>query len=302
VCACGGSACATPMSSRWWILSWDGCELVSDDCVRTVTLGGLYYDNAQCSFTARETLDLHFTYFDTESCCDRLRIDGRVGSYSGSGPEASSLPITIWEGETLNWESDFSVTRTGWEVCASELGSEPDSYGDAGILGLGVPDVVVFAPLTIVILAIVMVSRVMKKARTTGQRPATIVRQMTRFRRPQSHGSVQNAAGGSSVAAVAAIAPIASVSSVSSVSSVAPMAAGGTGSMTDQLTQLSHLRDQGILSEAQFEAGKARILGVQPNQAPIAMAVPSQYIVPMAQPVQAQATLVQATVVQGMPM
>ena len=38
-------------------------------------------------------------------------------------------------------------------------------------------------------------------------------------------------------------------------------AASGTGDMLDQLSRLGELRDQGILTDAEFAAQKARILG-----------------------------------------
>ena len=42
----------------------------------------------------------------------------------------------------------------------------------------------------------------------------------------------------------------------------APQAAGGSeGSITDELTKLAALRDQGVITDADFEAGKAKVLG-----------------------------------------
>jgi hypothetical protein len=42
----------------------------------------------------------------------------------------------------------------------------------------------------------------------------------------------------------------------------APQAAGSSeGSITDELTKLAALRDQGVITDADFEAGKAKVLG-----------------------------------------
>lgn len=41
----------------------------------------------------------------------------------------------------------------------------------------------------------------------------------------------------------------------------APAAAAGEGSMIDQLKQLGELKDSGVLTEAEFEAQKAKLLG-----------------------------------------
>ena len=46
----------------------------------------------------------------------------------------------------------------------------------------------------------------------------------------------------------------------SAVAASVPPSGGGVASMLDQLTQLGQLRDAGVLTEAEFEAQKQRIL------------------------------------------
>lgn len=43
----------------------------------------------------------------------------------------------------------------------------------------------------------------------------------------------------------------------------APTAPADVTAIIEQLTQLGHLRDAGVLSEAEFQVQKARLLGVQ---------------------------------------
>lgn len=95
------------------------------------------YFKTYCSSVAGQCLQMTFTNFDTESCCDELTIYNGpdlsspvIGTYAGS-----SLPnggtITANSGcLTIYWDSDGSVTGDGWEFSLSCVTCPPPSCSD----------------------------------------------------------------------------------------------------------------------------------------------------------------------------
>ena len=65
-----------------------------------------------CELTVAAEGTLRTSWFETESCCDKLVVDG--AAYSGPvGPNVTDLSV----GSTLLWRTDFTVPSSGWTVC-----------------------------------------------------------------------------------------------------------------------------------------------------------------------------------------
>jgi hypothetical protein len=291
-----------------WQASGD-CVFTSDNCVRSGTSTGSlsdshYGNNERCELRAVNDLRVYTSWFSTESCCDEISRENGGGQWSGSDPGTLD-GLMLNGGDALVWDTDVSFTSSGWELCGypgfSDCSSCVPNYysapigmsgcsscGDGGgPSGGGFYFPPYIAPVLIMTLFVPFSVYAKIRARRTNQPMRAVVRQMTRGRLNHMLGAYAQRPPVAQAQTVAN--PIAQVAPAVPV---APMASGGTGSITDQLQQLSHLKNQGILSDAQFEAGKARILGTQPQQA-----LTSQYVVPMAQPVVAQAVPADTTVV-----
>ena len=71
-------------------------------------------NNEYCEFTALQPGTVSATFFETESCCDHVTLDG--SRFSGN----SGNPLTTTDvdaGDPVIWDTDFSVVRKGFEVC-----------------------------------------------------------------------------------------------------------------------------------------------------------------------------------------
>jgi hypothetical protein len=83
-------------------------------CFRSPNYPSNYGDNQQCTITAHEAVTLSVTAFSTESCCDKLTVNGV--QYSGtSGPDG----VQVVADSTITWTSDSFTSRTGFEVCGA---------------------------------------------------------------------------------------------------------------------------------------------------------------------------------------
>ncbi|WP_449281475.1 SHOCT domain-containing protein [Leucobacter sp.] len=82
-------------------------------------------------------------------------------------------------------------------------------------------------------------------------------------RRQQQRWAAQDAAAaaaGSAPPAAPAAAPVPAAAVAEPPAASAPAAGAGTASVIEQLTQLGRLRDSGVLTEAEFETQKQRVL------------------------------------------
>lgn len=87
---------------------------------------GSYFNSSSDNFyilpTGGTSIDITFTYFNTESCCDRVRIYDNVsgvliGTYAGYSLPNGGLPINVPSGEArILFTSDYSVTRAGFAL------------------------------------------------------------------------------------------------------------------------------------------------------------------------------------------
>merc|ERR1711990_266460 len=88
------------------------CTTDAAGCVSSPNYPRNYGNNQRCTINVRAAGTLSATHFNTESCCDKLRVNGR--NYAGrNGPSN----VAVRAGSQISWRSDFSVTRGGWKVC-----------------------------------------------------------------------------------------------------------------------------------------------------------------------------------------
>lgn len=87
---------------------------------------GSYYNSSNDNFyilpNGGTSIDITFSYFSTESCCDRVRIYDNVsgiliGIYGGYSIPNAGLPINVPSGEArIQFTSDYSVTGGGFAL------------------------------------------------------------------------------------------------------------------------------------------------------------------------------------------
>jgi len=101
-----------------WMVSGKGCTL-SGHCVQSNGHPGNYDNDQSCSLEV-SAVPLRVDAFDTERGYDILTMSDGV-AYSGTkGP-----PSGTYSG-TISWNSDYSVTRSGWQLCRTDgTGSSP---------------------------------------------------------------------------------------------------------------------------------------------------------------------------------
>merc|ERR1719245_67271 len=116
LCVAEGGAPPTPTPAPTpapapgsWVVEGSGCEM-SGNCIQSNNHPGNYGNGEQCTI---QLTDVSFTVeaFDTESGYDWLTVGG--SRYSGTSGPASSSGYT----GTITWESDYSVTKSGWKLC-----------------------------------------------------------------------------------------------------------------------------------------------------------------------------------------
>jgi len=101
----------TPAPGTWEVVG-DGCE-TDGQCVQSLNHPSNYGNDQQCSINLYGDIPLSVESFNTESRYDTLTVGGR--SYSGSsGPSNGAYSGTI------RWNSDYSVTRSGWRLCRTD--------------------------------------------------------------------------------------------------------------------------------------------------------------------------------------
>merc|ERR1719350_1843276 len=92
-----------------WVISGSGCT-ANGNCVSSNNHPSNYGNDQQCSIQLAGSVGISVEAFNTESRYDGLTMGG--SRYSGtSGPASGSYTGTI------TWESDYSVTKSGWKLC-----------------------------------------------------------------------------------------------------------------------------------------------------------------------------------------
>ena len=78
---------------------------------------GRYGNNEYCVMTTLQPLIATATEFDLEARYDFLTIDGT--RYHGNGAHTFPQELSLGQGAQLVWDSDGSVVRNGFTVCAA---------------------------------------------------------------------------------------------------------------------------------------------------------------------------------------
>jgi hypothetical protein len=278
-------------ASDWWLAESQGQCVIYDNCV----VLNQYIDNDYCKIKTQKSLYLHTEFFDTEGCCDKIETHYGSGTVSGTF-SGNDGPNGFWmdTDEYFTWSTDGSSGGDGFILCASDDEFEFSVPEDVATLAGRVSSydgssydepthfTVYLVPAYIAFFLLSIVLHVVRRrARQTGQTHRQVVRQMTR-RNINKHTHP------------ASVPMTTAPPGVACASAAATPHANSGGSLPEQLAQLATLRDQGVLTEAQFEAAKSNLLGTHPAATqPIPMAYA---ITPQAngQPPMA--------VVQGMPM
>ena len=102
-----------------FVVASGACTVASTaTCFRSPNYPSAYGNSQACTITVNEAVLLSVTAFTTESCCDKLTVNGV--QYSGTnGPGG----VQVAAGSTITWTSDSSVTRTGFQICGTGTGA-----------------------------------------------------------------------------------------------------------------------------------------------------------------------------------
>ena len=116
----------TPWSADWFIvMGIEYCQLTTSpsgqNCIHDGQ--GAYGGNERCVVQAVRGLYASATMYDIDSGRDYVSINGAAYSLRHQGP------FNVWmnAGETMQWQSDSTVARQGFMICASQnmLSSSP---------------------------------------------------------------------------------------------------------------------------------------------------------------------------------
>ena len=94
----------------------DGCHVV-DGCVRSRNYPSSYSDHDTCTILNLPAHPISVTSFDVENAnqigCiwDHLTVNNR--RYCGTNSPEGVVP----DGTPIEWKADYSVTKSGWEIC-----------------------------------------------------------------------------------------------------------------------------------------------------------------------------------------
>jgi len=93
-----------------WTIDGTGCVDDGANCITSLNHPGNYGNNQVCNIVLAGSVGITVSAFDTESGYDTLSMGG--SSYSGT----SAPPSGTYTG-VISWNSDYSVTRSGWKLC-----------------------------------------------------------------------------------------------------------------------------------------------------------------------------------------
>jgi len=96
---------------NWFEVEGNGCD-VDNNCVSSKNYPQPHGNHESCTVTVLQDANLVTdSYFDVEEGWDFLNVEGiNVES-------ADQVPFTVYEGNTITWETDSSVSKVGWKIC-----------------------------------------------------------------------------------------------------------------------------------------------------------------------------------------
>ena len=107
----------------WTILNGT-CFMSSELCVASPQWPGRYDGEQYCALSTGAGY-ISATSFHTESHRDFLYIGGQWFHGRDEGPQG----IEVWDGDVIEWTSDYSVQRKGWEICIGQ--DRPEVVGSS---------------------------------------------------------------------------------------------------------------------------------------------------------------------------
>jgi len=111
---------AAPIVTDLFTLAGGSDCTVSENCVSTVNWPSAYGNDQECMLTITEDVTVAVdSNFELEARYDVLEIN------NVDIRTATSVPTSLADGSTIEWSTDRSVTRRGWQLCFSASGSPP---------------------------------------------------------------------------------------------------------------------------------------------------------------------------------
>jgi len=106
------------VSTSYFEVSGD-CD-VTRNCVSSRNYPSKHGNHEQCAITILADAAVRVgSIFELEMCCDNLFIQGH------DIHAKESVPGFLAAGETIRWNSDYSDTSRGWQLCFSEYTEQP---------------------------------------------------------------------------------------------------------------------------------------------------------------------------------
>jgi len=240
---CEGVTCDD--ESNYWRITGD-CEL-SQAFGRCVTDGpGDYGNSERCTAYAVDDFYIYTALFDLEATHDWVNVGGTEYTSNAGGRGPNGVHMT--PGERLEWYSDSSITDRGWKICAEYADWEGGSSFTSFFRNFDFPFWIV--PFPFLIFAILIHMR-QRRRRMTAM-----------AHRQQAHAAAVRPPPR----------PVAQAIATPAVPSVAGTAA--EVNLADELGKLAELHHAGHLNDEQYEAAKARLLGIPAVHGSVQTAVP----------------------------
>jgi len=109
-----------PVVTDFFTMAADSDCAVNGNCVTSANWPSAHGNNEGCSITVDADSSVAVnSNFEIERNYDFLRVD------NAAKWTAAEIPTSMSAGTTISWSTDGSVTKTGWELCFSEAGSNP---------------------------------------------------------------------------------------------------------------------------------------------------------------------------------
>jgi hypothetical protein len=110
---------------QWRVVS--GTCAARGECVESPQYPQAYRNNQACTIEA-PTFEFEVKDFSTENYFDKLYIDG----VALSGTDTIYTNSLYTASKSISWQSDYSVTNKGWQLCRRNSSNSDDNYGMIG--------------------------------------------------------------------------------------------------------------------------------------------------------------------------
>lgn len=105
-----------PATGTWSLVSGPCVE--TGNCISSSGHPSNYGNGESCEISIDGAVQLDVQAFDTESGYDRLLVNGQI--YQGNNG-----PQNVVATGSINWNSDSSVTKSGWKICTVSQDAQP---------------------------------------------------------------------------------------------------------------------------------------------------------------------------------